>query len=60
MGGEVAIRGVFLEEWYQNGFWICSSEDKMGSRVPDRGHSMSKGTEDKASWAWGLGAVGWQ
>lgn len=48
--GEMGIREVFLKEWYQNRLWICSSEDKMGSRVSGRGSSTSKCTEVSASW----------
>lgn len=52
------IREVFLEERYQNGLWICSSGDKMGSSVPDRGKSMSKGIGASASWWCCQGTLG--
>lgn len=50
MSVEMGIREAFLEVRYQHGLWICSSEDKMKSRVPDRGNILSGGTTEDASW----------
>lgn len=47
---EMGVREAFLEERYQCGLWICSSEDKMLSRVPNRRNLTSEDTMDGASW----------
>lgn len=40
--GVMGIREDFLEEWYQNGLWMCSSGDKIENRVTDRRNKQLK------------------